>query len=105
MLEIMVGLDYQELKKQCNGGNRTMTHNKVTYGCGCTASGDNVAEFCSMHGDLILRERKLFTVTELDCKLRCIRANIISMKATMQNLDRAFNDVHEAIIMLEELEK
>ena len=80
-----------------------MTHNKVTYGCGCTASGDNVAEFCPLHGDPILRERRPFTITELDCKLRCIRANIISMKVTMRNLDRALDDVQSAIIMLEEM--
>ncbi len=43
------------------------------------------------------------TFTELDCKLRRIRANIISMKTTMRNLDCALNDVHKAIMMLEEM--
>ena len=41
------------------------------------------------------------TFTELDCKLRCIRANIISMKVTMRNLDRALDDVQSAIMILE----
>ena len=80
-----------------------MAHNKVIYGCGCTAAGDNVAEFCPMHGDPILRERRPYTFTKLDCKLRCIRANIISMKVTMKNLDRALDDVQSAIMMLEEM--
>ena len=55
------------------------------------------------HNKVTLRERRPFTITELDCKLRCIRANIISMKVTMRNLDRALDDVQSAITILEEM--